>query len=262
MPCRGSLGFRQRALVKRKLLTVIRTCLNRGLVVLGLWVGTAAAQDAPRITGHVVETNPAYERRVLLNRLQTDITYVDRLEGEIPLDGAPPPPDLPEDDTETEVSETLQLVTRLALLLLIGMTAATLYRNRGWLAERLGAVPDARRPRKARPTPSADAPPAIDEALLTRLRAMTDRRAALVALLGAALGAAAEQNGIRMGRSETARDLLRRLPDRWPHLPALRSLVMTEELVQFGGRPLPEATFENCLAAAAPILSRPRGGAA
>ena len=257
MPCWGSLGFRHRALVKRKLHKVIRTCLTRGLVVLGLWVGGAAAQDAPRITGHVIETNPAYERRVLLNRLQTELVYVDRLNGEIPLDGAPPPPDKPRDDSATEVSDTLQMVTRLALLLLIGMTAAMLYRNRGWLAERLGALPDARRPRVARKSPSDDAPPVIDGAFLARLRAMTDRRAALVDLLGAALSAAAEQNGMRLGRSETARDLLRRLPDRWPHLPALRALVMTEELVQFGGRPLPEATFEDCLSTAAPILSRP-----
>ncbi|MSU88107.1 DUF4129 domain-containing protein [Rhodobacteraceae bacterium 2CG4] len=241
---------------------MIRTSLIRGLFALGLGAGVAVSQEAPRITGHAFETNPAYERRVLLNRLQTDLVYVDRLRGEIPLDAAPAPPDARAAEPASDRSGVLRLTTRLALLLLVGLAAVALFRRRGWLAERFGPLPQGRRARRTAAPARPDAAPAEGAALLARLRAMTDRRAALVALLSATLDAAAEQNGLRLGRSETARELLRRLPRDWPHLPALRTLVMTEELVQFGGRPLPGPTFHACLGAAAPILTPAQGAAA
>ena len=81
-----------------------------------------------------------------------------------------------------------------------------------------------------------------------------DRREALVLLIENLLPAAARQNSIRLGRSETAREIIRRLPHGWALLPELKRIVMTEELVQFGGRDLPERTFEDCLRRAAPIL--------
>ena len=41
-------------------------------------------------------------------------------------------------------------------------------------------------------------------------------------------------------------------------MPDLKRIVMTEELVQFGGRELPESTFEDCLRRAIPILNGAR----
>ena len=90
--------------------------------------------------------------------------------------------------------------------------------------------------------------------LLEQINAMPDRRAALILLLQHSLRRAATDNDLRLGRSETARDILRRLPAQWTHFAALRKLVMAEELVQFGGRALAEATFEECLRTATPIL--------
>ena len=85
---------------------------------------------------------------------------------------------------------------------------------------------------------------------------MADREAAIVLLLQAALQEAATANGLRLSRSETAREFLRRLPPGWAHGSSLRRLVMAEELVQFGGRILAEETFEQCLHDAAPILGQ------
>lgn len=220
-----------------------------------LVAGPLQAQ-APQYTSHELNTNEAYDRRVMFNRLQTELVYIDRLDGEIPLDGKAPPASQEDDNAPTELSDAFRLAMRIALAIAVVTFLVLLYRNRGWLAERFDGLQPGQRPR-SKPATRQSSDDTLDPALIARLRAMTDRRAALVELLREALRAAAEQNGMRMGRSETARELLRRLPRGWHHLPALRSIVMAEELVQFGGRPLADATFETCLTQATPILSAP-----
>lgn len=85
---------------------------------------------------------------------------------------------------------------------------------------------------------------------------IADRRAALVLLLNRALERAAELNNMVLGRGETARGVLRALPARWTHLPALRRLVEEEELVRFGGRDIPESVFGECIEIARPLFGR------
>ncbi|MEO0388493.1 MAG: DUF4129 domain-containing protein, partial [Pseudomonadota bacterium] len=89
---------------------------------------------------------------------------------------------------------------------------------------------------------------------LTALAALPERRLALVQLLALSLEAAAAQNGLRLRRAETAREFLRRLPPRWSGLEPLKALAMTEELVQFGGRPVEDTAFETALNQARSIL--------
>lgn len=102
---------------------------------------------------------------------------------------------------------------------------------------------------EAEPTQLAD--------VLETARSMADRRAALVLLVRAALERAGAAVQLPLRRSETAREILRRIPGNWHHRAALGRLVAVEEGVQFGGRPLPEAVFAECLDHAAPILAEP-----
>ena len=102
---------------------------------------------------------------------------------------------------------------------------------------------------------TAAAPPLPADAFLDRLRAMADRRMALILLVGRALEAAAAANGLRIGRAQTARDVLGAVPRRWPHFDALRRLVREAEVVHFGGRDLPEARWRECVEAARPLLA-------
>ncbi len=89
---------------------------------------------------------------------------------------------------------------------------------------------------------------------LARLQAMSDRREALVLLVSRTIEQAAAQNDLRLGRSLTARDVLRILPGGWAHLPALRRLVRQVEIVHFGGRDLSDADWRACWQDAVAIL--------
>lgn len=215
--------------------------------------GTVAQESVPPvITPYDVTRDAGYERSVLLRRLQTEVVYVADLQGELPLDGVPlpPPEDTPRRDGNGE-----QTIGRAVVLVGLAVLLVLIFVNRQYLFRLLG------RDGKATPAPhtvtsAAPAGAAPDLGLLARLASAADREAALVELLQAALAAAARANGLRLGRSETARDFLRRLPRDWPHLSNLRTIVMTEELVQFGGRPLAAEAFQTCIAEARPIMER------
>lgn len=221
----------------------------------------AAAQQMPSyIIGFDLPADPAYQQAIRFSRLQSDLVYIDRLDGPIPMEGVPlrSAPESVEgrSDGGTELFEASQLVSRVALGILALFLVVTLIKGRRGLLHRLGRNPDdaARAGTAAAAAAIAEPPDESHMALIERLRGMSDRERALVALIEAALTSAAMQNRLRLGRSETARELLRRLPSSWPHITGLRRLVMTEELVQFGGRPLAETTFEDCLRRALPIL--------
>ena len=92
------------------------------------------------------------------------------------------------------------------------------------------------------------------DSFLESLRRMADRREALILLVSRALERAATLNDLRLGRSQTARDVLRILPRSWSHIGNMRRLVREVEIVHFGGRDLPEEIWEECLDAARPIF--------
>lgn len=94
---------------------------------------------------------------------------------------------------------------------------------------------------------------------LASVRKMKDRREALILLVSRTLERAAETNGVRLGRAQTARDVVRVLPKSWSQLGLLRRLVREAEIVHFGGRDLDEDKWEECLEAALLIF---RGGKA
>ena len=90
--------------------------------------------------------------------------------------------------------------------------------------------------------------------LLAELGTIVDRRLALQRLTEHALARATHANGLRLIRSQTARDVVRFLPANWRHVDALDLVVRTEEAVRFGGGPLPDALFADCLAAVRPLF--------
>ena len=56
------------------------------------------------------------------------------------------------------------------------------------------------------------------------------------------------------GRSWTARDVIRAVPEGWPHLPALRQIAGQAEIAWFGGREVDHNALAACLDRARPIV--------
>ncbi len=239
-----------------------------GLSILFLTAGSGLTQDRPPFTLIDLgqgESAEAYEKSIRFSRIQSKINYIDDLYGEIPMDGAPPfkKPE-PQEPAELPSAGGLgefNLGYSAALLAVVGILGYLLYKFSGGAGQRFANTNAAARDRRGQTQASNgdDLDFADQSELIGKLRSMSDREAALVLLIEHTLSAAAESNRMRLGRSETARELLRRLPQNWSSLPDLRRIVMAEELVQFGGRALAEATFDDCLRRAAPIL---RGRAA
>ncbi len=96
--------------------------------------------------------------------------------------------------------------------------------------------------------------------LIDRIRAMPDRRAALVHLLRHALLAAGEDSQTRFARSDTEREAFARLPEGWRHRDMLRFILRAAELAHYGGRPVSEEAFETALQQGAAILGTGQRG--
>ena len=93
----------------------------------------------------------------------------------------------------------------------------------------LGPAPETSHGAVAAPAPEG---PGLD---LEAVRTMRDPSRALGALVSLALTAAARVAGVRLGRSDTARSALRRLPADFEFAGALRALVAEAERVRFAG---------------------------
>lgn len=247
----------------------VRGALCALTLTLAIWPGGSAVmgQDTavpPEITGFDLPSNPEYAARTRFSRLQTEVFYIDRLVGEIPMDGRPLPPRDDEADPDLPLPDRDQMavarsISRIALAIGAGLLLWVLFRRRYEIMARLrglSVTSTSAAPALRNAQPSAAE--ANSSGLIARLRGMEDRREALVLLLHAVLKAAARQNDMRLGRAETARELLRRMPTTWTHLGDARRLVLAEELVQFGGRPLPESLFEECLRQGETILTNRR----
>jgi len=114
----------------------------------------------------------------------------------------------------------------------------------------------ARQPAPGRPTPD----PGPDD--LAAIAAIADRQRALHILLERSLERATAATGQRIGRSQTARDVIRTLPSGWPSLPALGTIAAHAEVIQFGGRALTEEAFRSCVEAARQIFETTAVGTA
>ena len=94
--------------------------------------------------------------------------------------------------------------------------------------------------------------------LLDQIRAMGDRREALILLLRHSLLSAADATDVRFARVDTERDALRRLPKEWRHFSELDFILRETEWVHYGGRSIEDDIFTRCLEAGEKILGKGR----
>jgi hypothetical protein len=235
-------------------------------VMGGLAAHPASAQSQERNTRLEIprgDSARSYAERTRFTRIQNDIFYIDELNEPIPMNGLPrfrrqePAVEQPEPGISIPLSDAARWSWFMFFAVIVAVVLFIAIRYGGNMGGSFRKAPDGQSSnrRAARSGPRKFVPETPTDILLDKLRSMEDRREALVELIEHLLPAAAHQNDLRVSRAETARDIIRRLPAKWTLLPELNRIVMTEELVQFGGRELPERTFEDCLRRAAPILN-------
>ena len=242
-----------------------RFCLRALVFAFPLML--VAKSDAQQVTLQLEieetgEVNEAYLDSVSGKGLQTDIVYLKPHARYKPDESAPiKVPERPEDRQSSASSNRLTwgivfgAIVAIVLWIVVtqgGAIGVSFGSTSGREARRDGA-PDG---------PTDDELEAINrqplDQFLVSLRDMADRRQALILLVSRALERSADANKVRLGRAQTARDVLRILPRNWTHLQALRDLVREAEVVHFGGRDLSEERWQECYASAEPIFRRGR----
>ena len=215
------------------------------LIMLAAATGTAPRVD---IGG---DRNEAYLAAVRGSRLQAEIIYMDPSQPvDIDESSAKPPQAAPPENAQA-VRWLLIAVAGVGLVLIAILVIRNSAGGGAIFAKRLRPESDNARSRSPQPEPA----PAPGLHLLAGIAALPDRRLALQQLTEHSLDRATRANGLRLGRSQTARDVLAYLSPAWRHLGALRLIVDTEEAVRFGGAPLGDAIFADCLAAIRPLFA-------
>ena len=204
------------------------------------------AVDAPR--GAVSDQ---YRAAANPRGVQTEATYASALDGTLPTDGKFTPPKAATLRDGPAVSGPLGLILVFALL----AAGLALWLRFGGSGQLLAAGPGDIRAKPTAPEgwkmpdnalPSGD--------ILALIRAMADRRAAMVLLLRASLLGAADISGTRFARSDTEREALRRLPAHLHARPVLADLLQQAELAHYGGRDVSPDLLALCIDRARPLF--------
>lgn len=221
--------------------------------------GGAALADVTRMEDLPKgESGAAYKRATRFSGIRNEAFYVDQVNGEIPMDQAPRYRKA-EDETNDDgggLSQTTIQFASVGLLIAIGFLfwkfggSSQISLRRGDASGATAQTSEVAAAAEYENVKGAD--------FLRMIAEMPDRRHALILLVGRVLLRAADSNGLRLKRSETAREILRRIPRSWSHFTELKSLVLSEELVQFGGRDISEESFESCLEKARPMIAGAR----
>lgn len=211
-----------------------------------------AQPDAPKITAIDPPRSAVadqYRATARPSGVQTDATYAAKIEGRLRNDGRFVPPEKPAERSQYTAPSLsggygmllviAVLLAALALWLRFGGGGALLSKGPGELAEK-SVAPEAWK------LPDANALPAGGDIFAT-IRAMADRRAAMVLLLRASLMQAAATTGTRFARSDTEREALRRLPPSILGRSVLGDLLREAELAHYGGREVSEDTLLRCI---------------
>lgn len=149
----------------------------------------------------------------------------------------------------------------ISAIILLGIALVIIKNSSGGLVS-FGSRPeegtdsDKRRGASGKPQVDHSDLPQSDAAFLAEIEGMADRQHALHLLSGRLLAKAAEKAGIRPGRSWTARESLRALPQTLNNLADLRHVNRHAELAWFGGRIVDESIFQDCLARARDMMRR------
>ena len=241
----------------------LRLCLCLGALVLPLiWAGGATAQFTERDFEQTGEPNETYLDATSGQGLQTEILYLKPDAGFKPDENVRiEVPKAPEEQRASVSS--IRWTWGIILGIVLAFILWVIVTQGGAIGVSFGSTSkrDGRRGEEDE-GPTDDELEAINrqplDQFLASLLAMKDRRQALILLVSRALERAADTNNVRLGRAQTARDVVRLLPRNWTHFGTIRGLVREAEIVHFGGRDLSEEKWEECFAAAKPIFQRGR----
>ena len=242
----------------------LRYCLCLGVLALPLvCAGGANAQLTERDFEQTGEPNETYLEATKGHRLQTEVVYLKPDAGFKPDENVRiVVPESPEERAQGSATGT-RWTLGIILGLLLAFVLWVVITQGGAIGVSFGSntARDGRRGADDE-RPTDDELEAINrqplDQFLASLRNMADRRQALILLVSRALERAADTNNVRLGRAQTARDVVRLLPRNWTHFGAMRGLVREAEIVHFGGRDLSEEKWQECFAAAEPIFQRGR----
>lgn len=217
--------------------------------------GNPDAVEVPR-----TQAGETYRQTVRGGRVRTDLVYL-KPEADESLSTEKPDPQMDLTWPDLDWARISMIAFTIAVLVAVAVFAMRFAPRTTISMSR--PQDGARRDRRRRGDGTVPASTGEDLALgadfLERLRAMPDRKQALILLLRRALERALEIHGMALGRSQTAREILRKLPRSWDHYAALSRLVGFEERVQFGGHDLPEPVFQESLSLAEPLFIQGAG---
>ncbi len=213
----------------------------------------AQAADPDAIEIPVGESGQEFKETIGRSRVETELIYLDPLADEtLPREAAKAAP------AKSQTPDLSRYLLILILIVVLGAIVLFASKFAPKTTISMWSPKDGMRSGGNRNKPVGDAASPLNalagNQFLNELRTMTDRRAALILLSKRALEHATEIHGLPLGRSQTAREILRRLPRSWDHHAALSKIVGFEERVQFGGRDLPEPVFQESLSLAEPLF--------
>lgn len=234
----------------------IRQSFSFGLIFLAsLAFGMPGEANAQRAQLAEIDTgapNEEYQEALSLIRVDTSVVYLRRGSPFDPL--ATRTVGVPEAGRDGTVGQ-MRVTWIITLTAVLAVILFLLVRYGNAVSVSFGGVRNEQRGQKQRENSAM----MVEEtsslsAFLERLLAMSDRREALFLLTGRALTVAADANALRIGRSQTARDVVRSVPEDWRHKSELQFLVRETEIVHFGGRPLHDDAWQSSVQAARTIF--------
>lgn len=245
-------------------------------LLLGVFVlaGPAVAQTGsdpsqtgqPKITAIDPPRSPVadqYRAQAATRGVQTDATYASKIDGKLRSDGRFVAPKKSAADPEY-APRSLPGGWGMILVIAAVLAALALWLRFGGAGALLSQGPGELAPPPVAPQGWA-LPPTQDLAaggdIFASIRAMADRRAAMVVLLRTSLMQAATNSGTRFARSDTEREALRRLPQTIMGRSVLGDLLREAELAHYGGRDVSEATLQLCIDRARAVFG-PKGATA
>lgn len=222
-------------------------------ILFSLALNGAQAAEAVREPMELSESGRAYLEAISGRGIVSDVRYYDPFAPAPELKINAGPTEEPKAERGGGVS-----INPVIILIFAALLAGVVYAGTQFGGARIvsfaRAPTSGRRRRAPSDSETAGWPDTAGHLDVGEIGKISDRRTALMLLAQQALSKAAEANGLRIARSWTVRDVLRRLPADWPHLAALHRIASANEITHFGGRAVSEEAFQSLLGLARSIF--------